>query len=94
MLFGHQMKKLTELSAWQALQKHYDAIRNHPIQEWFAKDPDRFTHFSLKFDDILFDFSKNRINQETLSLLEKLAAEVNLSDSIEALLFRTYRQFI
>ncbi|HSW70188.1 MAG TPA: glucose-6-phosphate isomerase [Gammaproteobacteria bacterium] len=79
------MKKLVELSSWQALQQHYQTIVNHSIREWFDQDPERFSHFSLQFDDILFDFSKNHINQETLILLENLAKEVNLSDSIQAL---------
>ena len=80
-----QMNNLTQLAAWQALQKHYKTMVNHSIQEWFDQDPARFSEFSIQFNDLLFDFSKNHINQETLSLLEKLAKEVNLSDAIQAL---------
>jgi len=79
------MKKLTQLAAWQALQQHYQTITDHSMQEWFAHDTERFANFSLKFNDILFDFSKNRINQETISLFEKLADEVKLAEYIDAL---------
>lgn len=79
------MKKLTELAAWQALQQHYASIRDHSIQEWFAKDAERFDHFSFVFADILFDLSKNRINQETIALLVALAEETDLSAQITAL---------
>lgn len=79
------MKKLTVLPAWQALQHHYQTIAGHSMQEWFTKDPERFARFSLTFNDMLFDFSKNRINQETISLLVKLAKEVNLSEAIHQL---------
>lgn len=74
------MKKLTQLAAWQALQQHYQAIADCSMQEWFAEDAERFKQFSLSFNDILLDYSKNRINPETLSLLIKLAEEVKLSD--------------
>jgi len=79
------MKKLTELAAWQALQQHYQTIADCSMQEWFATDPNRFANFSLLFNNILFDFSKNRITSETISLLEKLAHEVKLSDHRDAL---------
>lgn len=47
MSFEPPMKKLTELAAWQALQQHYQAIADCSMQEWFAEDTDRFSHFSL-----------------------------------------------
>ncbi len=74
------MKKLPELPSWQTLQHHYQTIADHSMQEWFATDSKRFAHFSLKLDDILLDFSKNRINPETISLLVKLAEEAKLSE--------------
>ncbi len=79
------MKKLTQLASWQALQEHYQATVDVSMQEWFATDAERFAHFSLQFADILFDFSKNRINQETISLLVNLARESNLPEAIQAL---------
>lgn len=79
------MTQLTKRPAWQALKQHYDAIADHSMQTWFAEDPDRFARFSLSFDSLLLDFSKNRMTPETLSLLVKLAEEVNLAESINAL---------
>ena len=76
------MGRLTQLPAWQALQKHYQSLVDSSMQEWFADDPSRFAHFSLSFKDILFDFSKNRITADTLSLLCNLADEVALADKI------------
>ncbi len=87
------MKKLTELPAWQALEQHYQSIADCSMQEWFAEDPERFAHFSLTVGAILWDFSKNRINQETISLLVKLADEVHLSEAREALFSGSYINF-
>ncbi|HSW92878.1 MAG TPA: glucose-6-phosphate isomerase, partial [Gammaproteobacteria bacterium] len=79
------MTSLTKRPAWQALKQHYDAMANQSMQAWFAEDPDRFSRFSLSFESLFLDFSKNRITPETLSLLVQLAKEVNLSRSIDAL---------
>lgn len=79
------MNRLTQLASWQALQQHYQTIANASMQKWFETDADRFELFSLKFADILFDFSKNRINQETVSLLTNLAKEAGLAQAIQAL---------
>ncbi len=49
----------TQTSAWQALQKHFDEMKDVTISELFAKDSDRFSKFSATFDDLmLVDFSK------------------------------------
>jgi len=79
------MKELTRLAAWQALQHHYQTLKDDSMEEWFAEDADRFTRFSVTLDTLLLDFSKNRITPETLSLLVKLAEEVDLANHIEAL---------
>lgn len=55
------------------------------MRDLFAADPQRFERFSLNFNDILFDFSKNRITEKTQSLLEQLAEESKLSTKIEAM---------
>ncbi|KAJ9299890.1 hypothetical protein DTO271G3_2774 [Paecilomyces variotii] len=75
----------TELSAWKALQEHHNTLgKNIVLKEYFEKDPKRFEKFSRTFQnsadnkEILFDFSKNFITDETLSLLVKLAKEANL----------------
>lgn len=87
------MKKLTELAAWQALQQHYQTIRDGSMQDWFANDAKRFTHFSLTLNDMLWDFSKNRINQDTLSLFVKLAEDVKLSEARDALFSGSFINF-
>lgn len=65
-------------AVYQTLQTHYKQIKSLHMRDMFAEDPNRFETFSLKFNDILFDFSKNRITQETLDLLIQLAKEAKL----------------
>jgi glucose-6-phosphate isomerase len=79
------MPRLIELPAWQALAKHYGEIAAVQMRDLFARDPQRFERFSLRLGDILFDYSKNRITQETLSLLFDLARQANLADKIAAM---------
>ena len=55
------------------------------MRDLFSADPERFSRFSLIFNDILFDYSKNRITEKTMSLLEQLAEEMHLSKKIEAM---------
>lgn len=69
---------LTRLPAWRALQAHYQDMANRHMQQMFAEDGSRFSRFSLHFNDILLDYSKNRINQETMRLLFELAREAEL----------------
>ena len=69
------MSAVTTLPAWQNLQKHYAATKLVAMRDLFAQDPDRFKKFSLEFEGLLFDFSKNRITEETLGLLRALAVE-------------------
>ncbi len=79
------MSGLVDLPAWQALQKHREEMASVPMRELFASDPRRFDHFSLQAGDILFDYSKNRVTQETMRLLCDLARQANLSSKIEAM---------
>ncbi|WP_318356113.1 glucose-6-phosphate isomerase [Enterobacter sp.] len=75
-----------QTSAWQALQKHYDEMKDVSIADLFAKDADRFSQFSATFNDsMLVDFSKNRITAETLSLLQDLAKETDLASAIKSM---------
>ncbi|WP_318367383.1 glucose-6-phosphate isomerase [Enterobacter sp.] len=75
-----------QTSAWQALQKHYDEMKDVSIADLFAKDADRFSQFSATFNDsMLVDFSKNRITAETLSLLQDLAKETDLASAIQSM---------
>ena len=76
----------TQTSAWQALQKHFDEMKDVTISELFAKDSDRFSKFSATFDDLmLVDFSKNRITEETLAKLQDLAKECDLAGAIKSM---------
>jgi glucose-6-phosphate isomerase len=79
------MSSLTTSKAWIALQKHYEQIQHHSMYDAFAQDPDRFNKFSQKFDDIFFDYSKNRITEQTLSLLIELAKDARLEAKILAM---------
>ena len=72
------MSKLTDSSAWKALQTHYESMASVHMRDLFAEDPNRFDRFSLRFRDILVDFSKNRITDETLALLRDLARQADL----------------
>lgn len=79
------MKKLTELNPWQALSSHHNALSSQHMRDWFAKDAERFTHFHLQLDELLLDYSRNRIDTQTIALLCDLANAVGLADKIEAL---------
>lgn len=76
---------LTESPAWIALQRHHDATQHLHMRDLFAADPDRFEHFSLRFGEMLFDYSKNRITSETIGLLLDLAHQAGVSAKIEAM---------
>ncbi|HAM45952.1 MAG TPA: glucose-6-phosphate isomerase [Propionibacteriaceae bacterium] len=79
------MTRLTQLSAWRALGDHYRTMAEVHMRDLFTQDPDRFHRFSLHFGDILFDYSKNRITQKTVSLLLELAEEAGLAEAIAAM---------
>jgi glucose-6-phosphate isomerase len=73
----------TQTKAWKKLEAHFEQARDTQMKQLFADDPDRFNRFSIQFEDILVDFSKNRITDETLQLLLELAKECKLQDAIE-----------
>ena len=72
----------TSLPAYAQLQAHYETIQHQHLRELFANDPARFQTFSLRFADMLVDFSKNRITTETLTLLLQLAEQADLTGAI------------
>ena len=74
-----------DLPAWQALQEHQREMAEAHMRDLFARDPQRFERFSLQLGDILLDYSKNRITQETMRLLCNLAREANVAGKIEAM---------
>lgn len=55
------MSSLTSSAAWQALAEHHAELRDLPMRQLFADDPDRFRRFSLSHGDLFLDYSKNRI---------------------------------
>ncbi len=73
----------TRTENWRKLSDNYKQIKGLHMKELFAKDPERFSKFSLRFQDILIDYSKNRITEETMQLLLGITQDVNLADSIE-----------
>jgi len=79
------MTHFGELPAWQALIEHKHSTEQLHMRELFAQDPQRFARFSVKSGEILFDFSKNRINSDSLSLLCNLARSAGLQEKIEAM---------
>lgn len=79
-----QRGPVVELASWKALQAHYEQIKDVQMREMFEKDPQRFQKFNVNFkDQVLLDYSKNRITDETMKLLFDLAREVNLKGWIE-----------
>lgn len=74
------MARLTQHPSWKALTKHQEAISPQQMRDLFATDPERFNKFSLKMDDLLLDYSKHRITEETMSLLFQIAREAKVED--------------
>ena len=79
------MSSLTTSKAWIALQNHYELTKNDSLRDAFKKDISRFDKFSIEFNEILFDYSKNRITEQTKTLLIDLAKQAELDKKIKAL---------
>ena len=75
----------TTTAAWQQLEEHYSNLQSSHIRQLFAIDPERFKKFSLCAEDLVFDYSKNILTSETITLLVKLATECGLGEAIEAM---------
>ncbi|MBI9076786.1 MAG: glucose-6-phosphate isomerase [Desulfatibacillum sp.] len=71
--------------AWLFLEKHYHDIKDIQMRDFFKENPRRFDTFSLALEDILVDYSKNRITQKTLELLLNLAHETGLKEMIDSM---------
>jgi glucose-6-phosphate isomerase len=74
-----------ETAAWRTLEEHLLTMQASHMREMFAEDPTRFDKFSLKFEDILIDYSKNIIIPHTMRLLTDLAEQVELKEAIESM---------
>jgi glucose-6-phosphate isomerase len=73
----------TATAAWNKLALHREVINRMHLRQLFAEDPERFTKFSMRFNDILVDYSKNRITAETLALLIELAHSCGVREAID-----------
>ena len=73
----------TQTEAWRALEAHYTQIRDAQMRDLFDEDPGRAGRFSVSLGDLLFDFSKNRITEETLGLLVQLAEQCGVREWID-----------
>ena len=79
------MSQLTQSISWLALIEHYNEIKDEHMRDMFNNDKNRFDKYSLKINDIIYDYSKNRINDETIKLLYQLAKDMDLPVWIERL---------
>ncbi len=75
----------TQTQAWKDLSDHQKGMKNVQMKDLFAKNPNRFEEMSLQLGDILFDYSKNLITQETLEKLLNLADDCKLKAAKEAM---------
>ncbi len=76
---------LTDLKAWKDLEKNYADVRGTTMREMFAADPDRFEKFSVSMNNMLVDYSKNRVTADTMKLLFDLARESGLEKARDAM---------
>ncbi len=76
-------KNPTTTKSWQNLDRHYEKTKDLHMRTLFAEDPRRFDKFSIRFNDLIVDYSKNRITEETLEGLIALAEECDLKKAIE-----------
>ena len=75
-----------DTKAWQQLQQHHEQEMNAVhMRSLFACDAKRFDNYSLRLEDILFDYSKNILTEKTLTLLRQLADECKVKEAIEAM---------
>jgi len=79
------VRPLRERPAWKALENHYGEIRGKHLRELFAEDPTRGERLVAEAAGLFLDYSKNRITDETVGLLEALAEQSGLPDRIEAM---------
>ncbi|MCU7799110.1 MAG: glucose-6-phosphate isomerase [gamma proteobacterium symbiont of Lucinoma myriamae] len=74
------MNDLIESTAWLKLKEHYETIKDVHMRDLFAEEPQRFEAFSASLNDILLDYSKNRVTDETMELLFALARQANVEE--------------
>ncbi len=72
----------TKTQSWKNLVDHFKEMKGVHMKDLFADDPDRFNKYSIRFNGILVDYSKNIITEDTLKLLLKLTDDVGLRDAL------------
>ncbi len=75
----------TKTNSWAALTSHYKEVESLELKELFNENPERFNQFNISFENLLVDFSKNRITKKTIDLLLELANECKLPNAISAM---------
>jgi glucose-6-phosphate isomerase len=75
----------TQTQAYEYLIDHFVEMTEIDLKELFKKDENRFKKFSVLFNDIFLDYSKNRIDDQTMALLMQLAKECDLGNAIKAM---------
>ena len=81
----HKFRPLTETEAWKALEAHYEQVRGLHLRDLFAADQERGERLTAEALGLFFDYSKNRITDETVKLLIALARESGLQSHIDAM---------
>ncbi len=74
----------TQTQAWKSLTDHFNSSKHSHLRDMFKADSERFTKFSTVFEGIIWDFSKNRIDNKTLDLLEQLFNECGVAEAVDA----------
>lgn len=83
--FFNNKNNLIKLPEWKALQKHYKHIKKQHLRDFFRADPMRAQRFSITAEDLLLDYSKNLITEQTLKLLFNLARRTGVQENIDAM---------
>ncbi len=78
-------KTVNKTKAWKKVAEHYKHIKDFEMRDMFDADLERAQKFSIKFDNILFDYSKNRINDRTVKHLIRLAQDCGVEERIKAM---------
>ena len=79
------MSKINATSQWKDLESHSKTIQSLETKDMFKENPNRFPDMSIKLENLLFDYSKNHVDEKALSLLVDLAKEANLEEMREAM---------
>lgn len=77
----------TTTTAWKNLQDHFSTVKDTHIKTLFAQDKERVNKMTITWEDFYLDFSKNRITDKTMGLLQDLANQVELKEAIDAYFF-------